>query len=70
MAGSSRLEQIRASMAGEKLAAAPEQPAVASGAASDTPQGTGQKEAGVARLDDLRASLRDKAAGDPTASAG
>jgi phage shock protein A len=70
MAGSSRLEQIRASMAGEKLAAAPEQPAVASGAASDTPQGTGQKETGVARLDELRASLRDKAAGDPTASAG
>jgi phage shock protein A len=70
MAGSSRLEQIRASMAGEKLAAAPEQPAVASSAASDTPQGTGQKEAGVARLDEMRASLRDKAAGDSTASAG
>src|SRR5438552_4127624 len=70
MAGSSRLEQIRASMAGEKLAAAPEQPAVAAGSANDTPQGTGQKESGVARLDELRASLRDKAAGHPTANAG
>ena len=66
MAGSSRLEQIRASMAGEKLAAAPEQPAVTGGQA-DT---TGQKQAGVARLDELRASLKDKAAGDSAASAG
>src|SRR5204862_5030348 len=56
MAGSSRLEQIRASMAGEKLAAAPTPQAVAAGSANDTPQGTGQKESGVARLDEPRAS--------------
>jgi phage shock protein A len=63
MAGSSRLEQLRASMAGEKLAAAPEPPAVGAGP-------TGQKDASVARLDELRASMKDKAAGDSAASAG
>lgn len=61
MAGSSRLDQIRASMAGEQLAAAPGAPATAS---------TGPKEASVARLDEIRASLsKDKQAGD-AASAG
>jgi phage shock protein A len=63
MAGSSRLEQLRASMAGEKLAAAPEPPAVAAGP-------SGQKDASVARLDELRASMKDKAAGDSAASSG
>jgi phage shock protein A len=61
MAGSSRLEQIRASMAGEKLAAAPEPPAVTSGS------GTGQKDASVARLDELRASMNQKR-GDTSAA--
>lgn len=62
MAGSSRLEQIRASMAGEKLAAKPETPAVEPAAsAADT--------AGVARLDELRASMgRDKKTGDTSAA--
>ncbi|MGC9666436.1 PspA/IM30 family protein [Planosporangium sp. 12N6] len=62
MAGASRLDQIRASMAGEQLASAPQQPAVEQGPARDA--------AGVARLDQLRASMsKDKPTGD-AASAG
>src|SRR5919202_1121946 len=49
LAGSSRLEQIRASMAGEKLGSAPAQPAVEPAPAADP--------ASVARLDELRASM-------------
>jgi phage shock protein A len=57
-AGASRLEQIRQSMAGEKLAGAPERPAVE--APADT---------GVARLDEIRASMaKDNSAGDTTAA--
>ncbi|GAB3872431.1 PspA/IM30 family protein [Dactylosporangium cerinum] len=58
MAGSSRLDQIRASMAGDQLTAAPGAPAAA------TP--TGPKDASVARLDEIRAGLlnKDKQAGD------
>ncbi|MFF5226709.1 PspA/IM30 family protein [Dactylosporangium sp. NPDC000521] len=63
MAGSSRLDQIRASMAGEQLAAAPATPSTPAAASS------GPRDAGVARLDEIRASLKDKQAGD-TASAG
>jgi phage shock protein A len=59
MAGSSRLEQIRASMAGEKLGAAPQQPAVEQAPASDP--------ASVARLDEIRASMNQKR-GDTTAT--
>jgi phage shock protein A len=56
MAGSSRLEQIRASMAGEQLAAAPAQPAVEAGPAANA-----QQDASVSRLDEIRASMaRDK----------
>ncbi|HEY3010091.1 MAG TPA: PspA/IM30 family protein [Micromonosporaceae bacterium] len=59
-AGASRLEQIRQSMAGEKLAGTPERPAVEAPAAAD---------ARVSRLDELRASLgKDKDAGDSTAA--
>ncbi|MEV1286967.1 PspA/IM30 family protein [Micromonospora sp. NPDC049679] len=62
MAGSSRLEQIRASMAGEKLGGTTAQPGVERGAAAaDT--------AGVARLDELRASMaKEKNAGDASAA--
>jgi phage shock protein A len=67
MAGSSRLEQIRASMAGEKLAAAPDKPAVTGGPAA---QPAAQRDASVSRLDELRASMKDKAAGDSATSAG
>ena len=60
MAGSSRLEQIRASMAGEKLGAAPAQPAVEPPVPASDP-------ASVARLDEIRASLNQKR-GDTTAA--
>jgi len=67
MAGASRLEQIRASMAGEQLAAAPPKPAVESGAAAPV---AGPKDASVSRLDEIRANMaKDKPTGD-TASAG
>jgi phage shock protein A len=59
LAGSSRLEQIRASMAGEKLGAAPAQPAVEQAPASDP--------ASVARLDEIRASMNQKR-GDTSAA--
>jgi phage shock protein A len=59
MAGSSRLEQIRASMAGEKLGAAPGQPAVEQAPAADP--------ASVARLDEIRASMNQKR-GDTSAA--
>jgi phage shock protein A len=67
MAGNSRLDQIRASMAGEKLAAAPDRPAV--GAGSGPAAVSGPKDSSVARLDEIRANMKDKAAGD-AASAG
>src|SRR5437868_1256067 len=50
MAGASRLEQIRSSMAGE-LTAGQERPAVGAGPTN------GQQDAGGARLEELRASL-------------
>ena len=59
MAGADRLEQIRASMAGEKLAASPQQPAVEQAPATDP--------ASVARLDEIRASMNQKR-GDTTAA--
>ncbi len=61
MAGASRLDQIRASMAGEQLAAAPATPAVGAGAADPVGQS-----ATVSRLDEIRANLakdKDQAAG-------
>jgi len=57
MAGSSRLDQLRASMAGEQLAAAPDTAAV-------TGPAGGQKDASISRLDEIRASMKDKQAGD------
>ncbi|MBE1487954.1 PspA/IM30 family protein [Plantactinospora soyae] len=63
LAGSSRLEQIRSSMAGEKLAGA-------GGPAVESAAPTGDS-AGVARLDEIRASLaRDKQAGGNSNAAG
>ncbi|GIE93547.1 PspA/IM30 family protein [Paractinoplanes rishiriensis] len=60
LAGASRLEQIRASMAGEKLGAAPAQPAVEQAPPAADP-------ASVARLDEIRASMNQKR-GDTTAA--
>jgi phage shock protein A len=58
MAGASRLEQIRASMAGEQLAGAPGKPQVEAA-----------KDASVSRLDELRASMaKEKAGGDASAA--
>jgi len=56
MAGSSRLEQIRASLAGDKLGAGTPAPAVESTPQPQTAQGA----PGVARLDELRASMANK----------
>ncbi|GAA4948434.1 PspA/IM30 family protein [Actinoplanes utahensis] len=61
LAGSSRLEQIRASMAGEKLGGATERPAV------EQPATPAADPAGVARLDEIRASLNQKR-GDTSAA--
>ncbi len=55
MAGVDRLEQIRASMAGEQLAGKQQAPAVG----APTQAGM-SREAGVARLDEIRASLASK----------
>jgi phage shock protein A len=61
MAGASRLEQIRASMAGEQLAGAPTAPAVEAA--------PGAQDASVSRLDEIRASMaKDKTAGDSSAA--
>jgi phage shock protein A len=60
MAGSSRLEQIRASMAGEQLGGPSATPAVEQGTPASDP-------ASVARLDELRASMNQKR-GDTTAA--
>jgi phage shock protein A len=62
IAGSSRLEQIRASMAGEKLGGSPATPAVEQGAGSSSGD-----PASVARLDEIRASMNQKR-GDTTAA--
>jgi phage shock protein A len=62
MAGSSRLEQIRASMAGEQLGSGSTTPAVEQGTAKPAAD-----PASVARLDELRASLNQKR-GDTSAA--
>jgi phage shock protein A len=64
MAGASRLEQIRASMAGEKLGSAAPPPAVEQGTGTAIPAAD---PASVARLDEIRASMNQKR-GDTTAA--
>jgi len=64
MAGASRLEQIRASMAGDQLGSGTSAPAVEQGASSGTPAAD---PASVARLDEIRASMNQKR-GDTTAA--
>jgi phage shock protein A len=63
MAGSSRLEQIRASMAGEQLGSGAATPAV-EGAGNATPAAD---PASVARLDEIRANM-NKTRGDSSAA--
>jgi phage shock protein A len=61
MAGNSRLEQIRASMSGDKLAGPPATPAVE--------QATPAPDATVARLDEIRAAVaQERKGGDSTAA--
>ncbi|MFI6819497.1 PspA/IM30 family protein [Micromonospora sp. NPDC050187] len=61
-AGSSRLEQIRASMSGEQLAGRQQRPGVEQAAPAADP-------AAAARLDEIRASMgRDRGTGDTTAA--
>ncbi len=60
LAGSSRLEQIRASMNGDKLGANPAQPAVQAAPQNDP--------ASVARLDEIRATMAKDKRGDTTAA--
>ena len=69
MAGASRLDQIRASMAGDQLASAPAKPAVEAGpsaAPADTDAGA-KADASVSRLDEIRASLGRDKSGDQAA---
>ncbi|MCX4386016.1 PspA/IM30 family protein [Micromonospora peucetia] len=64
-AGSSRLEQIRSSMAGEQLGGKQERPA----AEQAQPAGPAADPAAAARLDELRASMgRERGTGDTTAA--
>jgi len=63
MAGQSRLEQIRASIAGDQLGAGPTAPAVTSGAPAK-PTG----DASVARLDEIRRAVAKDKSGDTAAS--
>ncbi|OWV04178.1 hypothetical protein B5D80_20920 [Micromonospora wenchangensis] len=64
-AGSSRLEQIRASMAGDQLGGRQEQPSVQQQA---QPAAPASDPAAAARLDEIRASMsRDRGVGDTTA---
>jgi len=60
LAGSSRLEQIRASMAGDKLGTSPAQPAVQAAPQNDP--------ASVARLDEIRATMAKDKRGDTSAA--
>jgi phage shock protein A len=59
MAGSSRLEQIRASMAGE-LTSAPAQPEIEGGENGGEQKQADSNDGSVARLDEVRKSLQDK----------
>ncbi|MFJ8685178.1 PspA/IM30 family protein [Micromonospora wenchangensis] len=64
-AGSSRLEQIRASMAGDQLGSRQEQPSAQQQSQPATPTAD---PAAAARLDEIRASMsRDRGVGDTTA---
>jgi phage shock protein A len=63
MAGASRLEQIRANMAGEQITASADRPAVGPGAAGE-PAAAPPPSPGVARLDEIRASMQERKAGD------
>ena len=62
MAGHSRLDQIRASMAGEQLTGGAQRPAVTAGAEAAAASEERGREATVARLDEIRTSLNKEGA--------
>jgi hypothetical protein len=62
MAGASRLDQIRASMAGEQLTGGAQRPAVTAGAEAAAASEERGREATVARLDEIRTSLNKEGA--------
>jgi len=66
MAGQSRLEQIRASMAGSQLTAAPEAKAIAGGSGDADSSAAG--DASVARLDEIRRGVSKDKTGDASAA--
>jgi hypothetical protein len=70
MAGQSRLEQIRARMAGEQLTGGQQAPAVGAGTAEPAGEAAPADAAGVSRLDEIRRNLaaKDKASGDSSAA--
>jgi phage shock protein A len=67
IAGASRLEQIRAGMSGGQVTAGPDRQAVGHGPADDQAD-TAPPPAAVSRLDELRASLKEKKTGDSGAA--
>ncbi len=68
-AGSARLDQIRASMAGEQLGGAAERPAVGRPEQQAAPAAPAADPAAAARLDEIRASMsRERGTGDTTAA--
>ncbi|MER7456053.1 PspA/IM30 family protein [Micromonospora sp. NPDC126480] len=68
-AGSARLEQIRASMAGEQLGGAAERQAVGRTDQQAAPATPAADPAAAARLDEIRASMsRERGTGDTTAA--
>ncbi|GAA0800689.1 PspA/IM30 family protein [Spirilliplanes yamanashiensis] len=70
LAGTSRLEQIRASMAGDKLGSGAGQQAVGQGQQQPKAAAPQHDPASVARLDEIRASMaaKEKQAGDSSAA--
>ncbi len=72
MAGQSRLDQIRASMAGGQLGAGTTGPAIAAGPSAGAPAGTAASaspgDASVARLDEIRRNMSKDKTGDTSAA--
>jgi len=69
MAGSSRLEQIRASMSGGQLTGGANQEAIAGASGgSDATSGGRDGDASVARLDEIRRSVSKDKTGDTSAA--
>ena len=68
MAGSSRLEQIRASMSGGQLTGGANQEAIAGASGDTATSGNRDGDASVARLDEIRRSVSKDKTGDTSAA--